>query len=199
MTLNCWIFVEDPRKDSHSLDSISNGYRKWLGLISCFSASGLFDRNIVQLLLKSTNIKIKQEKIQLTVKMSSETWHRGAEANDRKRRAQLWGRQPDSTNPPLRSRRDWSWKSVTKLDWRSYLHQCPRDSQFQTNFLSLNILVEVMTTTVAQITQKVSCAERHQPERYCKSHVAFFWLMKHLLGICYFIWINNFCLFHSRI
>ncbi len=52
------------------MDTVSNTYiRKWLGLLRCFSDTGLFSKNALQLPLKSINLGYKQEKNRLVFKL----------------------------------------------------------------------------------------------------------------------------------
>ncbi|XP_016133791.1 nucleolar protein 10-like [Sinocyclocheilus grahami] len=52
------------------IDTISNTYiRKWLGLPRCFSDTGLFGKNALQLPLKSINLGYKQEKTRLVFEL----------------------------------------------------------------------------------------------------------------------------------
>ncbi len=57
---------EIPSSLASRMDTISNTYiRKWLGLPRCFSDTGLFGKNALQLPLKSINLGYKQEKTHL--------------------------------------------------------------------------------------------------------------------------------------
>ncbi len=59
---------EIPSSLASRMDTISNTYiRKWLGLPRCFSDTGLFGKNALQLPLKSINLGYKQEKTRLGI------------------------------------------------------------------------------------------------------------------------------------
>nr|XP_061819532.1 uncharacterized protein LOC133608354 [Nerophis lumbriciformis] len=62
--------AEIPSSQASKMDSIANGYiRKWLGLPRCFSDTGLFGKNILQLPLKSINLGYRQEKTRLVLEL----------------------------------------------------------------------------------------------------------------------------------
>ncbi len=59
-----------PSSLASRMDTISNTYiRKWLGLQHCFSDTGLFGKNALQLPLKSINLGYKQEKTRLVFEL----------------------------------------------------------------------------------------------------------------------------------
>ncbi len=59
-----------PSSLTSRMDTISNTYiRKWLGLPHCFSDTGLFGKNALQLPLKSINLGYKQEKTRLVFEL----------------------------------------------------------------------------------------------------------------------------------
>ncbi len=61
---------EIPSSLASRMDTISNTYiRKWLGLPCCFSDTGLFGKNALQLPLKSINLGYKQEKTRLVFEL----------------------------------------------------------------------------------------------------------------------------------
>ena len=61
---------EIPSSLVSKMDSTANSYiRKWLGLPRCFSDTGLFGKNILQLPLKSISLGYKQEKTRLVLEL----------------------------------------------------------------------------------------------------------------------------------
>ncbi len=61
---------EIPSSLASRMDTISNTYiRKWLGLPHCFSDTGLFGKNALQLPLKFINLGYKQEKTRLVFEL----------------------------------------------------------------------------------------------------------------------------------
>ncbi len=61
---------EIPSSLASKMDGISNSYiRKWLGLPRCFSDTGLFGKNVLQLPLKSISSGYRQEKTRLVLEL----------------------------------------------------------------------------------------------------------------------------------
>lgn len=63
-----------PRSSVNKMDTKANSFiRKWLGLLRCFSKTGLFRRNALQVPLQSISMGYKQEKIRLVLELREST------------------------------------------------------------------------------------------------------------------------------
>ena len=117
-----------PSSTASKMDGKANSFiRKWLGLPRCFSETGLFGRNTLQLLLQSISLGYKQEKTRLILELRESTDQTVRNAKPKVLTGRRWNAQTEVGGPSRNyfSFISWAFLKFGFFSLRTPLHLKP--------------------------------------------------------------------------